>query len=82
MYGQEGKELDTLRVSFSDTRCKLCNLLGHQARNCQKYPGRFPSILICSNCKGFHDPVSCFFDPFENDNFFKGRPPRNLYRPE
>jgi hypothetical protein len=34
MYGQEGKELDTLRVSFSDTRCKLCNLLGHQARNC------------------------------------------------
>jgi hypothetical protein len=34
MYGQEGKQLDTLRVSFSDTRCKLCNLLGHQARNC------------------------------------------------
>ena len=32
--GQDGKQLDTLRVSFSDTRCKLCYLLGHQARHC------------------------------------------------
>jgi hypothetical protein len=80
--GQEGKQLDTLRVSFSGTRCKLCNLLGHQARNCRTYPGHFPSILMCSNCKGFHDPVPCFFDPFEYDNFFKGRPPRNLYQPD
>ncbi len=80
--GQEEKQLDTLRVSFSDTCCKLCNLSGHQARNCRTYPGLFPSILMCSNCKGFHDPVPCFFDPFEYDNFFKGRPHRNLYRPD
>jgi hypothetical protein len=45
IYGQEGKQLDTLRASFSDTHCKLCNLLGHLTRNCQTYPGRFPSIL-------------------------------------
>jgi len=78
--GQDGRQLDTLRVSFSGYRCKLCNLLGHHARNCRTYPGRFPSILMCSNCKGFHKPVPCFFDPFEYDNFFKGRPPRSLYR--
>ncbi len=58
--GQEGKQLDTLRVSFSDIHCKLCNRLGHQARNYQTYLGHFPSILLCSNCKGFHDPVPCF----------------------
>jgi hypothetical protein len=32
--GQDGRQLDTLRVSFSGYRCKLCNLLGHHARNC------------------------------------------------